>query len=292
MYERFTEIARKVVTLAHQEARRFNHEYIGTEHVLLGLIKEGSGIAANVLKNLGVDLSKVGFEVEKLLRNGPRMDWIGELPQTPRAKKVIEYAMEEARNLNHNYVGSEHILLGLLREQEGVAAQVLMNLGLRLERVRAEIIALLGEAASQPAPPSPRKEIEDLPELLRPAIAELDAEIRRFTLAKLEAIANQDFELAARQRDEAGKAYRNREALIREWFANRVADRSWLSANEGAALKLAESIGDKRLWNLLPDLADALELAGCTDKEIIDHCRQAGEHTSHCWVVDLLLAQA
>ncbi len=144
MYERFTDRARKVMQLANQEAQRFNHEYIGTEHILLGLVKEGSGVAANVLKNLDVDLRKIRLEVEKLVQSGPEMVTMGKLPQTPRAKKVIEYSMEEARNLNHNYVGTEHILLGLLREQEGVAAQVLMNLGLKLEDVREEVLNLLG----------------------------------------------------------------------------------------------------------------------------------------------------
>ena len=146
MYERFTDRARKVMQLANQEAQRFNHEYIGTEHLLLGLIKEGSGVAANVLKNLDVDLRKIRLEVEKLVQSGPDMVTMGKLPQTPRAKKVIEYSMEEARNLNHNYVGTEHILLGLLREQEGVAAQVLMNLGLKLEEVREEVLNLLGHS--------------------------------------------------------------------------------------------------------------------------------------------------
>src|ERR1700733_3658975 len=144
MYERFTDRARKVMQLANQEAQRFNHEYIGTEHILLGLVKEGSGVAANVLKNLDVDLRKIRLEVEKIVQSGPDMVTMGKLPQTPRAKKVIEYAMEEARNLNHNYVGTEHLLLGLLREQEGVAAQVLMNLGMKLEDVREEVLNLLG----------------------------------------------------------------------------------------------------------------------------------------------------
>jgi ATP-dependent Clp protease ATP-binding subunit ClpC len=144
MFERFTDRARKVMALANQEAQRFNHDYIGTEHVLLGLVKEGSGVGANVLKNLGVDLRKVRLEVEKLVKSGPEMVTMGKLPQTPRAKRVIEYAIEEARNLNHNYVGTEHLLLGLLREQDGVAAQVLMNLGLKLEDVREEVLNLLG----------------------------------------------------------------------------------------------------------------------------------------------------
>jgi ATP-dependent Clp protease ATP-binding subunit ClpC len=146
MYERFTDRARKVMQLANQEAQRFNHEYIGTEHILLGLVKEGSGVAANVLKNLDVDLRKIRLEVEKIVQTGPGGDQVvlGKLPHTPRAKKVIEYSVEEARNLNHNYVGTEHLLLGLLREQEGVAAQVLMNLGLKLEDVREEVLNLLG----------------------------------------------------------------------------------------------------------------------------------------------------
>lgn len=165
MYERFTDRARKMMQLANGEARRLNHEYIGTEHILLGLVKEGSfkqgtgliakltgrgkkdpapGTAAAVLKNLDVDLRKIRLEVEKLIVGGPDMLTIGKLPQTPRAKKVIEYAMEEARSLNHNYVGTGHLLLGLLREREGVAAQVLMKLGLRTEDVRDELLNLLG----------------------------------------------------------------------------------------------------------------------------------------------------
>ena len=147
MFERFTDRARKVMALANQEAQRFNHEYIGTEHILLGLVKEGSGVGANVLKNLEVDLRKVRLEVERLVRAGPEMVTMGKLPQTPRAKKVIEYAIEEARNLNHNYVGTEHLLLGLLREHDGVAAQVLMNLNLKLEEVREEVLNLLGAGA-------------------------------------------------------------------------------------------------------------------------------------------------
>src|SRR5712672_1356802 len=157
MYERFTDRARKVMQLANQEAQRFNHEYVGTEHVLLGLIKEGTGVAANVLKNLDVDLRKIRNEVEKIVQAGPDMVTMGKLPQTPRAKKVIEYAIEEARNLNHNYVGTEHLLLGLLREHDGVAAQVLMNLGLKLEEVREEVLNLLGAGVENEEPNAPEK---------------------------------------------------------------------------------------------------------------------------------------
>lgn len=144
MYERFTDRARKIMALANQEACNFQHEYIGTEHLLLGLIKEGSGVGANVLKNLDVDLRKVRLEVEKLIKAGPDMVTMGRLPHTPRAKKVIEYSIEEARNLGHNYVGTEHLLLGLIREQDGVGAQILMNFGLSLEKVREETMSLLG----------------------------------------------------------------------------------------------------------------------------------------------------
>ena len=171
MFERFTDRARKVMALANQEAQRFNHEYIGTEHILLGLVKEGSGVGANVLKNLDVDLRKVRLEVEKLVKSGPETVTMGKLPQTPRAKKVIEYAIEEARNLNHNYVGTEHLLLGLLREQDGVAAQVLMNLNLRLEDVREEVLNLLGaseeseEVGSVPGGGEPKKSKSKTPAL-------------------------------------------------------------------------------------------------------------------------------
>src|SRR3989442_6664696 len=118
MYERFTDRARKVMQLANQEAQRFNHEYIGTEHILLGLVKEGSGVAANVLRNLDVDLRKIRLEVEKIVQSGPDMITRRKLSPTPQAKKVIEYSIEEAKNLGHNYVGTEHLLLSLLLEEE------------------------------------------------------------------------------------------------------------------------------------------------------------------------------
>ena len=146
MDERFTDRSRKAMELADRHARQLGHEYIGTEHILLGLIEENTGVAVNVLKNLGIDMNKVSREVRKIIRSGPRIESAGRLPQTPRAKKVIEYAIEECRTLGHNYVGTEHLLLGLLREQEGVAAQVLMNLGITLEDGRKEVLNLLGYA--------------------------------------------------------------------------------------------------------------------------------------------------
>ncbi|NQT95549.1 MAG: ATP-dependent Clp protease ATP-binding subunit, partial [Candidatus Omnitrophica bacterium] len=152
MFNRFTERARKVVILAKEEAKRFNHNYIGTEHILLGLIKEGEGVASAVLQNLGLSLDMIRLEVEKLVQPGPATVISGDIPFTPKAKKVIELAMEEARHLGHNYIGTEHLLLGLIREGEGAASQVLLNLGLDLARVRSEIMALLGSVTPGQAP--------------------------------------------------------------------------------------------------------------------------------------------
>ncbi|MEK7744133.1 MAG: ATP-dependent Clp protease ATP-binding subunit, partial [Elusimicrobiota bacterium] len=143
MYEKFTDRARKVLSLAREEAKRFNHQHIGTEHILLGLVQEGSGVAAMVIENMDVDLKKLRLEIEKLVQTGSDTVTIGSPPFTPRTKKVLDYAWEEARSLGHNYVGTEHLLLGLLRENEGVAAQVLLNLGLKLEDVRERVLEML-----------------------------------------------------------------------------------------------------------------------------------------------------
>ncbi len=176
MYERFTDRARTVMQLALEEAQRLNHEEIRTEHILLGLVREGSGVAAHVLTNLGVNLSQIPSEIERLVppraasppdppavknavKNDPPSSLIGRflafavrawthpqrLPQHPRVKKVIEYAMDEARRFGHNYVGTEHLLLGLLYENESGAAQVLRNLGLRLEALREETLRVLNK---------------------------------------------------------------------------------------------------------------------------------------------------
>lgn len=146
MFERFTERARKVILLAKEEAKRFNHDYIGTEHILLGLIKEGQGVAAIVLQNLGLSLRKIRMEIEKLVKVGTSTKMTDDMPFTPRAKKVMELAMDEARSLGHNYIGTEHLLLGLIREGEGIASQVLSSFNLDLARVRAEVMGLLGSA--------------------------------------------------------------------------------------------------------------------------------------------------
>src|ERR1043165_5723068 len=161
MFDRFTDRAKKVMNLARQEAQRFNHEYLGTEHILLGLVQEGSGVAANVLKNMSIELPKIRGEVEKIVKTGPSMVTMGQLPFTPRAKKVLELSMEEAANLGHNYIGTEHLLLGLIRERDGKAAKVLTNLNVKLEQVREEVLDFLGADVSnaetekeQPAAPA------------------------------------------------------------------------------------------------------------------------------------------
>jgi ATP-dependent Clp protease ATP-binding subunit ClpC len=149
MFDRFTDRAKKVMNLARQEAQALNHEYLGTEHILLGLVQEGNGVAANVLRQMNIDLTKIRTEVEKLVKSGPSMVQMGQLPFTPRAKKVLELSMEEASNLGHNYIGTEHLLLGLIKENEGIAAKVLTNLGVKLDEVREEVLEFLGAESSE-----------------------------------------------------------------------------------------------------------------------------------------------
>jgi len=141
-FDKFTDQARKVLTLAQDEAQRFNHNYIGTEHFLLGLVREGDGVAAQVLQNMNVELAKVRMAVEFIIGQGNHLV-IGEVGLTPRAKRVIELAIDESRGLGHNYIGTEHLLLGLVREGEGIAAGVLESLGVNLNRVRHEVIRVL-----------------------------------------------------------------------------------------------------------------------------------------------------
>jgi len=150
MFDRFTDRARKVMGLARTEAQTFNHQYIGTEHILLGLIEEGSGIAANVLRNLDVGSLVVRHEVEKMLQDGPTMVTMGQLPFTPRAKRLLELAGGAANEMHHGYIGTEHLLLGVLLEDEGTAAKALKNLGLNSDNVRAEVMELLGPLANRP----------------------------------------------------------------------------------------------------------------------------------------------
>jgi hypothetical protein len=153
-FDKFTERARKVLSLAQEEAQRFSHNYIGTEHLLLGLVREGDGVAAKVLSNLGVELNTVRRQVETIIGRGDRIV-LGEVGLTPRAKKVVELAVDEARRLNHHYIGTEHLLLGLVREGEGIAAGVLESLGVNLEKVRTQTIQVLSQSGSTQASLTP-----------------------------------------------------------------------------------------------------------------------------------------
>ncbi len=156
---------------ARREAQRFHHEYIGTEHILLGLIQEGHGVAANVLRSMGMDLDKIRREIEKIVKPGPAIDPSVQIPFTPRAKKVVELAMEEANNLGHTYIGTEHLLLALLREQEGLAAHVLRNLGVRLDEVRDEVIEFLGGPSQEDQDEEDMGQAEDISKGVEPAQA-------------------------------------------------------------------------------------------------------------------------
>jgi ATP-dependent Clp protease ATP-binding subunit ClpC len=161
MFERFTDRARKVMALSNQEAQMLKHEYIAPEHILLGLIKEGGGVGANVLKNLGIDLFLARKKVMEIVPAGPNPVTYDRLPQTPNAKKVIEETINAARDLGHNYVGTEHILMGILRTEANVAVGVLESMGLTKEAVREEIIRLLGPDIKEPEKIQPASQ-EDL----------------------------------------------------------------------------------------------------------------------------------
>jgi ATP-dependent Clp protease ATP-binding subunit ClpA len=181
--------------LANQEAQRFNHEYIGTEHILIALVKESSGVASHVLCNLGLDLRKVRLEVEKLVQSGPDMVTMGKLPQTPRVKKVIQYAMAAVRERDHNYIGTEHLLIGLLGEKDGTAWQVLQNLEISEQAIQ-DVDHLLGVT----------------PKVLeRASKTVLEEAIER-------AVTNQDFETASRldeqRKIQKGTSDRHRDALL------------------------------------------------------------------------------
>jgi len=220
MFERFTDRARRVVVLAQEEARRLDHTYIGTEHLLLGLIHEGDGVAAQALAALGVKRAAVRREVEEVVGRGQHPP-SGHIPFTPRAKTVLELSLRESNQLGHTYIGTEHILLGLLREGEGVAAQVLVKMGVDLNRARQQVIELLqGRQAGESPPTGMRvraRPAGDLPALLdsldqrlaaierwvgiRPDLRDLDEEIARVRRDKEAAIDVQDFKTAAALRD-------------------------------------------------------------------------------------------
>ena len=148
MFKRFTERARKVVILAREEAERYRHEYLGTEHILLGLLKDGGGFAIAVLQKLGIDPKQLRVELERNLPKSVDTPVEGDIPFTPKAKKVLEYAVEEARLMGHNYIGTEHLLLGIVREKDGLAAKVLSSLGINLQETREQTVNLLREPVS------------------------------------------------------------------------------------------------------------------------------------------------
>jgi ATP-dependent Clp protease ATP-binding subunit ClpC len=143
MFERFTDRARRVVVLAQDEAKMLNHNYVGTEHILLGLLREGNGVAARALESLGIGLDAVRQQVEQIIGRGQGPPPEGHIPFTPRSKRVLELSLRESLDLGHTYIGTEHILLGLIREGEGVAAQVLVDMGIDLDRARQQVIQLL-----------------------------------------------------------------------------------------------------------------------------------------------------
>ena len=222
MFERFTDRARRVVVLAQEEARLLNHNYIGTEHMLLGLIHEGEGVAAKALDSLGISLEAVRAQVEEIIGQGQSAP-TGHIPFTPRSKKVFELSLREALQLGHNYIGTEHILLGLVREGEGVAAQVLVKLGADLARVRQQVIQVLrGYAGGEDVGTRMRLVRITVPDDLGEAEEQL-AQVRR---EKIAAIDRGDFEQAAGLRD--------KEKQLLLWLAER--EREWTAGVDLAAV--------------------------------------------------------
>jgi ATP-dependent Clp protease ATP-binding subunit ClpC len=245
MFERFTDRARRVVVLAQEEARMLNHDYIGTEHVLLALIHEGSGVAARALESLGITREAVRQQVEEIIGRGQQPARGGHIPFTPRAKKVLELSLREALQLGHNYIGTEHILLGLIREGEGVAAQVLLRLGAELNSVRRQVIKLLhGQGADEPGSASAarrsgkagrgdRKLLSELFHRVKsmesrlsaleqrvgtgPDTRELDQQIAQVRRDKEAAIDIQDFENAAVLRDQEKQLLADQASRQQEW---------------------------------------------------------------------------
>ena len=185
MRVRFTDRARMVVRSANEEARSLNHEYIGTEHLLLGLANQEIGVAADVLKSVGIDRTTIRAQLEKLIQNGTGMVMFSRLPMTPRAKQTLKYAVAESQELNHGHVGTEHLLLGLIREDQGVAAQILMNLGLRLPQLRKEVLRLpkrnAGEIAESEIVGGSQDDSPIDPELIELEVTALPEEASRLT---------------------------------------------------------------------------------------------------------------
>jgi ATP-dependent Clp protease ATP-binding subunit ClpC len=248
MFERFTDRARRVVVLAQEEARMLNHNYIGTEHILLGLIHEG-GVAARALESLGISLDAVRQQVEEIIGRGQQAP-SGHIPFTPRAKKVLELSLREALQLGHGYIGTEHILLGLIREGDGVAAQVLVKLGADLNRVRQQVIQLLhgyqgqdlGSAGSRPGEQVPAGRPDDalarfdaldrrLTALerwvsMQPDLEDLDQEIAQVRRDKEAAAARQDSGAATALRDKEKQLLAARADREKEWAGSAAGRRT------------------------------------------------------------------
>jgi ATP-dependent Clp protease ATP-binding subunit ClpC len=215
MFERFTDRARRVVVLAQEEARHLHHDYIGTEHLLLGLIHEGEGVAARALESLGISLEAVRAQVTEIIGQGQSAP-TGHIPFTPRAKKVLELSLREALELGHNYIGTEHILLGLVREGEGVAAQILVRLGADRDRVREQVIQLLsGYTGSVEAGARTRLVHMTVPTDIR----ENEEQLAQVRQAKEAAIDADDFERAAALRDKERQLWRRLAERERAWTA-------------------------------------------------------------------------
>jgi hypothetical protein len=243
MFERFTERARRVVVLAQEEARRLDHNWIGTEHILLGLIREGEGVAAKTLESLDISLDAVRQKVEEIIGRGQQPP-SGHIPFTPRTKKVLELALRESQQLGHNYIGTEHILLGLIREGDGVAAQVLVTLGADLNRVRQQAIQLLhGHSAEEPAPArSAERELRLLPALKThlealeqrltaieqrvgtgPDSSDLDEQIEMARTEKEAAVDAHDYAQAASLRSREKELLASKAARQEQWAAGHPA---------------------------------------------------------------------
>ena len=249
MFERFTDRARQVVALAQEEARMLNHGWIGTEHILLGLIHEGDGVAARSLESLGISLDAVRQQVEEIIGRGQQAP-SGHIPFTPRAKKVLELSLRESLQLGHNYIGTEHILLGLLREGDGVAAQVLVRLGADLNRVLRQVIQLLHgyqgqDAGSEGSRPGERARAglpDDAPAWfdaldrrltalerwvsMQPDLEDLDQEIAQVRREKAAAIERQEFEASALLREKEKQLLADRADREKEWAGSAAGRRT------------------------------------------------------------------
>ena len=241
-FDKFTDRARKVLTLAQDEAQRFNHNYIGTEHLLLGLVREGEGVAARVLENMNVELSKVRTAVEFIIGRGDR-PVVGEVGLTPRAKRVIELAIDEARRLGHNYIGTEHLLLGLVREGEGIAAGVLESLGVNLDKVRHQVIHVLSQSTSS-APAQETKRPSKTPTLDQLGINLTDLA----RAGKLDPVIGREKEIE-RVIQILGRKTKNNPALIGEPGVGKTAIAEAL-AHRIVSGDVPETLTDKRVLTL------------------------------------------